>query len=538
MRPSHRPTALALLISAAATGTLTLWAVAAAPDTVRTPLAWGAGAAAVLLSVCVAVTVHTLGTARTLRALRAADAQRFTSETSRLVSASAVEAQRFTAETARIKGAAASETSRLVAEARAENERIVAAAAAEQARLHLSIDSLTARATRAETERSAAVAACANAAGRMQALSTSMLADLREMEHRHTDESVLGDLLHLDHRTAQAGRLADSIAVLTGARSGRRWAKPIVMESILRGAMGRIGSYQRVRLHSTSDVSIAGHAAEGVMHALAELLDNAANFSPPTAEVHVYVEEVPAGIVITVEDSGLVMSEVQLRRAERAVSADHQNLTNLSGTRLGLAVVGRLARKHGLTVSFRPSARGGTGALMMLPQELISRAVAPGPAPATAAPAAPVAATAPPAPAATPAPADTAPAVELPAEPEPSHSSAAGTDPADAVPAARSLDADDASAPLTPAAEPEPEAVPESVSESTGSVPEFGESGLPKRRRGRTLAAAEARTGNAAPGGADTPRARTTDPKVQAARFSTFSKAVRANSPHPEGNTR
>ncbi|MFJ8249358.1 ATP-binding protein [Streptomyces sp. NPDC094466] len=513
MRPSHRPTALALLISAAATGTLTLWGVAAAPDEVRTPLAWGAGAAAVLLSVCVAVTVHTLGTARTLRALRAADAQRFTAETSRLVSASAVEAQRFTAETARIKGAASAETARVVADARAENERITEAAAAEQGRLAVSVDRLTARATRAETERSAAVAACANAAGRMQALATSMLADLREMEHRHSDESVLGDLLHLDHRTAQAGRLADSIAVLTGARSGRRWAKPIVMESILRGAMGRIGSYQRVRLHSTSDVAIAGHAAEGVMHALAELLDNAANFSPPTAEVHVYVEEVPAGIVITVEDSGLVMSEVQLRRAEKAVSADHQDLTNLSGTRLGLAVVGRLARKHGLTVSFRPSARGGTGALMMLPQDLISRSPAPTPAIPAQAVAAP--ATAPAAPTA-------------PAEPEPSHASAAGTDPAGAAPAARSLPEDDASTP--PAAESE--------SESTGAVPAFGESGLPKRRRGRTLAAAESRTGNATPGGADTPRARATDPKVQAARFSTFSKAVRANSTHPEGNTR
>ncbi|MGW8486675.1 ATP-binding protein [Streptomyces sp. NPDC055886] len=538
MRPSHRPTALALLISAAATGTLTLWAVAAAPDTVRTPLAWGAGAAAVLLSVCVAVTVHTLGTARTLRALRAADAQRFTSETSRLVSSSAVEAQRFTAETARIKGAASAETARVAAEARAENERIAAAAAAEQARLGVTVDRLTARATRAETERSAAVAACANAAGRMQALSTSMLADLREMEHRHSDESVLGDLLHLDHRTAQAGRLADSIAVLTGARSGRRWAKPIVMESILRGAMGRIGSYQRVRLHSTSDVAIAGHAAEGVMHALAELLDNAANFSPPTAEVHVYVEEVPAGIVITVEDSGLVMSEVQLRRAERAVSADHQDLTNLSGTRLGLAVVGRLARKHGLTVSFRPSARGGTGALMMLPQDLISRATAP--TPVVPAPAAqPEAAQ----PHAAQASADTAPpAVTAPAEPEPSHGSAAGTDTTDTAPAARTPRArteDDASTPLTPAADsPDPSGSADSVSESTGSVPEFGESGLPKRRRGRTLAAAEARTGNAAPGGADTPRARTTDPKVQAARFSTFSKAVRANSSHPEGNTR
>ncbi|MEU3055367.1 sensor histidine kinase [Streptomyces griseus] len=533
MRPSHRPTALALLISAAATGTLTLWGVAAAPDTVRTPLAWGAGAAAVLLSVCVAVTVHTLGTARTLRALRAADAQRFTSETSRLVSSSAVEAQRFTAETARIKGAASAETARVAAEARAENERIAADAAAEQARLQVTVDRLTARATRAETERSAAVAACANAAGRMQALATSMLADLREMEHRHSDESVLGDLLHLDHRTAQAGRLADSIAVLTGARSGRRWAKPIVMESILRGAMGRIGSYQRVRLHSTSDVAIAGHAAEGVMHALAELLDNAANFSPPTAEVHVYVEEVPAGIVITVEDSGLVMSEVQLRRAERAVSAENQDLTNLSGTRLGLAVVGRLARKHGLTVSFRPSARGGTGALMMLPQELISRATAPtaaAPAPTATAPTATIPAQTGPDRAQDQA-GTTAPATaDAPAEPEPSHASAAGTDTADAAPTARSLAEDDAAAPPPPAAEPE--------SESTGAVPAFGESGLPKRRRGRTLAAAEARTGNATPGGADTPRARTTDPKVQAARFSTFSKAVRANSPHPEGNTR
>ncbi|MDT0489869.1 sensor histidine kinase [Streptomyces sp. NPDC012600] len=530
MRPSHRPTALALLISAAVTGTLTLWAVASAPDSVRTPLAWGAGAAAVLLSVCVAVTVHTLGTVRTLRALRAADTQRFTSETSRLVSASAAEAQRFTAETARIKAAASAETARIAAEARAENERIAAEAADQRSRLAISVERLTARATRAETERSAAVAACANAAGRMQALATSMLADLREMEHRHTDESVLGDLLHLDHRTAQAGRLADSIAVLTGARSGRRWAKPIVMESILRGAMGRIGSYQRVRLHSTSDVAIAGHAAEGVMHALAELLDNAANFSPPTAEVHVYVEEVPAGIVITVEDSGLVMSEVQLRRAERAVSADHQDLTNLSGTRLGLAVVGRLARKHGLTVSFRPSARGGTGALMMLPQDLISRTTAPAPGPAAALPtaAAPTdSATAP----------DTTAAPASAAEPEPSHASAEGADTdVHTVPAARSTTENGTSG-GAPAPTAEPRGT-ESVSESTGNVPAFGESGLPKRRRGRTLAAAEARTGHATPGGADTPQARTTDPKVQAARFSTFSRAVRANSPHPEGNTR
>lgn len=480
MRPSLRPTALALLISAAVTGSLCLWAVAAAPTSVRTPLFWGASAAAVLLCVAVTVTVHTLATARNLRALRATDSERFTAETSRLVSSSAAEAQRFTAETARIRAAAAAETARVTAEANGLVARATEEAAERGDRLTAEVARLTARARRSETERAAAVAACANAAGRMQALSTSMLADLREMEHRHTAEDVLGDLLHLDHRTAQAGRLADSIAVLTGARSGRRWAKPIVMESILRGAMGRIGSYQRIRLHSTSDVAIAGHAAEGVMHALAELLDNAANFSPPTAEVHVYVEEVPAGIVVTVEDSGLVMSDVQLRRAERAVSAGNQDLTGLSGTRLGLAVVGRLARKHGLTVSFRPSARGGTGALMMLPQELISRAPVPLPA---------------------------APAVRP--EPEPDHTSAAAPGSAGSAtgsaPDSVTVTAQDSPPESTPAPESASAPAPESASESTGAVPQFGDSGLPKRRRGRTLAAAESRTGNATPGGADSP---------------------------------
>src|SRR5690606_21343403 len=249
----------------------------------------------------------------------------------------------------------------------------------------------------ANSARAAAVSATANTAGRMQALATGMLADLRAMEEKHQDEEVLADLLHLDHRTAQAGRLADSVAVLTGARSGRRWARPIGMESILRGAMGRISGYQRIRVHSTSDTAVAGHAAEGVMHALAELLDNAANFSPPTAEVHVYVEEVPAGAIVSVEDSGLVMGEAQLRRAERAVSGESADLGGLTGTRLGLAVVGRLARRYGLRVSYRPSARGGTGVLMLVPQDIL----VPPEAAATAPPAAVTTSPAPSGPAAT-----------------------------------------------------------------------------------------------------------------------------------------
>jgi signal transduction histidine kinase len=224
-----------------------------------------------------------------------------------------------------------------------------------------------------ERQRAAAMAACANAAGRVQAMATSMLADLREMEERHSEE-VLGDLLELDHSTAQVGRLADSIAVLAGARSGRRWTKPIVMESILRGAMGRIGAYQRVRVHSASTVAIAGYAAEDVMHTLAELMDNGTKFSAPSEEVHVYVEELHNGMVVTIEDAGLGMKPQALERAKAAVSAtDPLDLAKLSGTRLGLAVVGALARKHRLEVFFRPSSRGGTGVVVRIPNQLLAQ---------------------------------------------------------------------------------------------------------------------------------------------------------------------
>ncbi|MFF2556727.1 ATP-binding protein [Nocardia sp. NPDC058058] len=332
--------------------------VFAAPDDMRIAVGIGGGVVAVLL--CAAITAAVYFRSLIGRAGRVGDTR---------------------------AGHAEARTAAVIAEAEAR-------LADGQQRIQLLTDAVavkTREAKESENRRAAAMAAFAGAAGRMQAMSTSMLAELREMEHRHADPKMLADLLELDHRTAQAGRLADSVAVLSGARSGRRWAKPIAMESILRGAMGRVAGYQRIRLRAVTDIAIAGHAAEGVMHALAELLDNACNFSPPTTEVHVYAAEVPAGVVITIEDSGLVMSESALRRAEATVSGKSNptglgnpgsnpaaapgisDLSSLSGTRLGLAVVGYLARKHDLTVSYRPSAIGGTAVVVVVPRELTTR---------------------------------------------------------------------------------------------------------------------------------------------------------------------
>ena len=256
-----------------------------------------------------------------------------------------------------------------------------------------------------ERRAAAAQAASAKALSRVQAKAVSMLADLRDMQERHGAE-VFGDLLKLDHSTSQLGLMADRLALLMGGRSSRAWNKPIVMESILRGAVGRIAAYQRVRLHCSTRAAVSGFAAEGVMHLLAELMDNAANFSPPIDEVHVYVEDRSAGIVVTIEDSGLKMADAAMRRAEEAVAGRVTDLASLQGTRLGLAVVGRLAVKYGISVNYRPSSRGGTGVVVLLPLDLLAQQrdlathetaaprlaaapapAAPAPAPAPAAPA-------------------------------------------------------------------------------------------------------------------------------------------------------
>jgi signal transduction histidine kinase len=517
-RPTLRATAPAPLLTAALAAVAVVLAVSLAPDPARVALAWGTGTAAVLLCVAVAVATRATQTAKLARRRLdtvAQDAGRLLQERARMAEEFNQERSRVAEESARdrarLADADARERALLTQGFEEERHRLTTRIAEEQRRsTELTEENarLTERVRQAGSDRAAAISATANAAGRMQALSTGMLADLRAMEEKHSDEDVLADLLHLDHRTAQAGRLADSVAVLAGARSGRRWARPIVMESILRGAMGRIGGYQRVRVHSASDAAVAGHAAEGVMHALAELLDNAANFSPPTAEVHVYVEEVPAGVIVSVEDSGLVMGDVQLRRAERAVSADAENaadLGGLTGTRLGLAVVGRLARKHGLKVSFRPSARGGTGVLVLIPQDILSLPSAPAPAaPAATEPQVKPAA-------ATPSDED-----RPLAEPRPQASYAAARAPED-------LDPDPVPTHESPRHDTDtpPNGTPTIGTPATG--------GLPKRRRGRTLAHAERSRAHLANQADSEPR--TTDSKTTAARFSSFRQAVRGTAP-------
>ncbi|WP_220504554.1 sensor histidine kinase KdpD [Microbispora sp. H13382] len=403
-----------------------LWAISAAPYEARELMALVGGVSAALLSGAVAAIVHYSGTGRRLREQAEWAGARFTwleRETLRMAEeslpslgrqvrdgASVADAlsqipqppdgplrhllraaghelellERERAVTQASRDATEGEISRLIGDTlpelfrRIQTDRMSVSAALaeirqpEQDPLRDLLRETARQLSESERRGTAVMAACAGAAARVQAQATSLLARLRELEEQYGEHEVFADLLDLDHRVSQMSRLADNIALLSGGRSGRRWTRPIVMESVLRGAMGRISAYRRIRLHSTSTVAVAGYAAEGVMHALAELMDNAATFSAHGTEVHVYVDEEDAGVVITIEDSGLGMRPRERQHATNLVS-EPLDLRTLSGTRLGLAVVGRLVDKYGLTVSFRSSARGGTGVVMLIPRLLITQ---------------------------------------------------------------------------------------------------------------------------------------------------------------------
>lgn len=229
-----------------------------------------------------------------------------------------------------------------------------------------------------ETLRDSAQRGVVNIARRVQAVIHQQARDLREMEERHGSRpDFFADLLKLDHGTALIGRLADSIAVLGGARPGRQWRKPVALYSVLRGAMSRITDYQRIELHSVVDVAVTGPAVEPLIHALAELLDNATRYSPPKAKVHLTATEVHAGIAIEIEDGGVGLSEEARSRAEQMLKEARAgiDLNDLGeAPRLGLAVVGRLARAYDFQVSLPPSAYGGVRAVLVVPKEMITTA--------------------------------------------------------------------------------------------------------------------------------------------------------------------
>ncbi|MFC9287430.1 nitrate- and nitrite sensing domain-containing protein, partial [Streptomyces sp. NPDC057052] len=209
-----------------------------------------------------------------------------------------------------------------------------------------------------------------NLARRSQVLVHRQLSLLDSMERRSDDPDELGDLFRLDHLTTRMRRHAESLIILSGAAPGRAWRTPVSLTDVVRAAVSEVEDYARVEVRQLPEAFVEGTAVADLTHLLAELVENAAQFSPPHTRVRVTGEPVGNGYAVEVEDRGLGMGKETLADANRRV-AQSGALDLFDSDRLGLFVVSRLAARHGVKVHLRTSPYGGTTAVVLLPTALL-----------------------------------------------------------------------------------------------------------------------------------------------------------------------
>ncbi|MFD3590265.1 nitrate- and nitrite sensing domain-containing protein [Streptomyces sp. NPDC058683] len=209
-----------------------------------------------------------------------------------------------------------------------------------------------------------------NLARRSQVLVHRQLSLLDSMERRSDDPNELSDLFRLDHLTTRMRRHAESLIILSGAAPGRAWRMPVSLTNVVRAAVSEVEDYARVEVRQLPEAAVVGAAVADLTHLLAEVVENAAQFSPPHTRVRVTGEPVGNGYALEVEDRGLGMGEETLAEANRRIEQS-EALDLFDSDRLGLFVVSRLAARHGIKVHLRTSPYGGTTAVVLLPKALL-----------------------------------------------------------------------------------------------------------------------------------------------------------------------
>ncbi|MFJ3581916.1 nitrate- and nitrite sensing domain-containing protein [Streptomyces sp. NPDC090127] len=216
-----------------------------------------------------------------------------------------------------------------------------------------------------------------NLARRSQVLVHRQLNLLDSMERRADDPSELSDLFRLDHLTTRMRRHAESLIILSGAAPGRAWRMPVPLTNVVRAAVSEIEDYARVEVRQLAETSVVGGAVADLTHLLAELIENAAQFSPPHTKVRISGEPVGNGYALEIEDRGLGMGKESLAEANTRI-AQSEALDLFDSDRLGLFVVSRLSSRHEIKVHLRTSPYGGTTAVVLLPMDVLQGALPPG----------------------------------------------------------------------------------------------------------------------------------------------------------------
>ncbi|WP_027660325.1 sensor histidine kinase [Salinispora fenicalii] len=219
-----------------------------------------------------------------------------------------------------------------------------------------------------------------NLARRSQTLVDRMIGELDAIERGEEDPKRLARLFELDHLATRMRRNDENLLVLAGADSTVPRREDALLVDVLRAAQSEVELYNRIEFGTVdTDVSVAAHVVNDVVRLVAELLDNATRFSPPNTTVVADGRRIRDYVLIQVEDRGLGLSDEQLDSLNRRLS--ESSSVDVAAFRLmGLAVVSRLAERHGIRVELRRNVEGGIVAQVTLPTAAVVLPVGRGPA--------------------------------------------------------------------------------------------------------------------------------------------------------------
>ncbi|WP_067179821.1 sensor histidine kinase [Microtetraspora niveoalba] len=215
-----------------------------------------------------------------------------------------------------------------------------------------------------------------NLARRNQSLLHRQLSMLDGLEQQVTDPDVLEKLFGIDHLTTRMRRHAEGLIILSGAAPGRGWRSPVALFDVVRAAVEQVEDYLRVDITVPHGPALLGPAVTDMIHLVAELVENATIFSPPHTQVFVNGEVAAKGFALEIEDRGLGIGAEEMAQLNARLS-EPPEFDLADSERLGLFVVGRLARRHGVRVSLRSSPYGGTSAIVLIPASLMAEDATP-----------------------------------------------------------------------------------------------------------------------------------------------------------------
>ncbi|HET6291087.1 MAG TPA: nitrate- and nitrite sensing domain-containing protein [Amycolatopsis sp.] len=214
-----------------------------------------------------------------------------------------------------------------------------------------------------------------NLSRRSQRLVERQLGVIDRLEADEQDPDHLASLFELDHLATRLRRNGESLLVLSGAGLAKSVPKPVPAADVIGAAVSEIEQYARIEIGIVPEVAVQGLTIHDLVHVLAELLDNATYFSEPETKVTVRaVITRKKALAIQVTDHGVGMTEERLAEVNQRL-AEPPDLDVSVTRRMGLYVVARLARRHGIEVRLRENEdiEGGVIARVVVPAELLTQ---------------------------------------------------------------------------------------------------------------------------------------------------------------------